>query len=234
GIHDVDQNMNLLKIFGLNPDNEERKLTFYISEEDKKFAEDFLKKNHLENDSLVGIHPGAGGAINKNWQGFSKRWPEENFIKLCDKLIEEKSAKILIFGGPEEIELKNKIRNLSNYKENITLINKSLKHSAAIIQRCNLFISNDSGLMHIATVFNVPTIGIFGPSDYKRTTPYGENSYIVRKDLPCSPCLKYPFHLTSSKIKCKRNFECLKDITVKDVIDEINEIKLWESLASRK
>ena len=223
GIHDVEQNMNLLRIFGINPKKEESKLTFYISEEDKKFAEDFLKENHLENDFLVGTHPGAGGT-NKNWQGFSKRWPEENFIELYNKLIEEKNAKILIFGGPEEMELKNRIRHLSNHKENIIIINESLKHIAAIIKKCNVFISNDSGLMHIAEASKVPIIGIFGPSNHIRTAPTTLNSQIIRLNLSCSPCLEYPFHSTSSKIKCNKDFECLRKIKVEDVIDKINEI----------
>ena len=222
GIHDVEQNMNLLKIFGVNVKNEERKLIFYISDENKKFAKEFLVENQLENKFLVGIHPGAGGFY-KGWQGFAKRWSEENFAKLCDTLIEEKDAKVLIFGGPEEIGLKNKVRSLAKHKEDIIIIDESLKHTAAIIGKCNLFISNDSGLMHVAATFNVPTIGIFGPTNYKRTAPYGKNCHFIRRDLSCGSCLIYPFHSTSSKIRCKRNFECLRGITIKDVINKINE-----------
>ena len=224
GIHDVEQNMNLLKAFGINQENEKRELTFYISKENENFSENFLRENQLKENLLIGIHPGAGGGANKNWQGFSKRWPEENFVKLCDKLIEKRNAKILVFGGPEEMELKNEIKNLSKYKENVIIVNESFKHTAAIIRRCNLFISNDSGLMHVAVAVRGPkVIGIFGPTDYKRTAPYSKNSLVVRKEMPCSPCLKYPFHSVSSKIKCNRNFECLRKIKVEDVIKKIDE-----------
>lgn len=116
--------------------------------------------------------------------------------------------------------MNNKIKN-STVKNQSFVINSSLKLTAALIAKCNLFIANDSGLMHIAAAKGVKTIGIFGPTNYKRTAPYGKNCYIVRKKLPCSSCLKYPFHSTSSKIKCKRNFECLEEIKVKNIIEAI-------------
>ena len=121
------------------------------------------------------------------------------------------------------MNLKNQIKN-STIKSQSFVINSSLKLAAALIQKCNLFISNDSGLMHIATAMGVKTIVIFGPTNYKRTAPYGENCYIVRKKLPCSSCLTYPFYSTSSAINCKKNTKCIKEIKVNEVMDKIDKL----------
>lgn len=218
-LHDVEQNLNLLKPLGIRLPKDKQPL-FYIDEKSQREVKKYWKDNELENKFVVGIHSGSGGV----WQE-AKRWPEEKFAKLCDGLIEGENVKVLIFGGPEEKELKEKIRNLSRHRKDIYIVEASLKKVAALIRRCNLFISNDSGLMHVAVAVRGPkVIGIFGPTNYKRTGPYGNNCYIVRREISCSPCLKYPFHSTSSRIKCQRNFECLKKIKVEDVINRVNQI----------
>ncbi|RLG13732.1 hypothetical protein DRN69_05110 [Candidatus Pacearchaeota archaeon] len=218
GIHDVEQNMNLLKVFGINPENEERKLTFSISEEDKKFAEDFLRQNCLENKFLVGIHPGC------NKDNKYRRWPKEYFVKLINYLTEKEKNSLLFF-GPDEVEEVIWIHNNINDKSKVFLIGeKNLKNVGALIAKCKVFISTDSGLGHGATALRIPTLAIFGPAQVLRTSPYGKYGHYISLNLPCSPCLKYPFHSTSSKIKCNRNFECLRNIKVEDVINKINEI----------
>lgn len=217
-LHDIEQNLNLLKPIKITP-SQEKKLLFYLSPKEKKLAGKFWQENNLDASFVVGIHPGSGGI-----QQEAKRWPEEKFAEFCNRLIKEKKVKILIFGGPEEKKLKEKIKSSSKNKGSIYLVNASLKQVAALIKRCNLFISNDSGLMNMSIAVGVKTIGIFGPTNYKRTAPYGRNGYALRrKNLPCSPCLKYPFYSTSSKVECEKNFECLRKIRVKDIINIINE-----------
>ena len=91
----------------------------------------------------------------------------------------------------------------------------SLDETASLIKRCKLFISNDTGLMHIATTVETPVIAIFGPTDQKRTAPYGKGNLVIRKNLECSPC--YKFHIR--KFKCKFNsVKCLNNISVEEVI----------------
>jgi len=214
-LHDVEQNLNLLKSLGIKLPKDKQPI-FHIDEKSREKAKRFWKKNHLEGKFVVGIHPGSGGIGQE-----TKRWPKENFAELADKLIEKKETKILVFGGPEEKELKESIKALSRYKEDIHLINTPLKQTAALIEQCNLFISNDSGLMHIAVAVKSPkVIGIFGPTNHRRTAPYRKNCYIIRKNFSCGPCLRYPFHSTSSKIECRNN-KCLRTMKVQDVIDKI-------------
>lgn len=216
-LHDVDQNLNLLKPLKISSPQEKR-LLFFLSEKEKESAEKFWRENNLNDNFVVGIHPGSGGIEQED-----KRWPLDKYIKLCNRLIKKEKAKILIFGGQGEEKLKNQIKN-SVVKNQSFVINSSLKLAAALIQKCNLFIANDSGLMHIAAAKGVKTIGIFGPTNYKRTAPYGENCYIVRKKFPCSPCLTYPFYSTSSAIKCKENTRCIKEIKVDEVMDKIDKL----------
>ncbi|MBI5079625.1 glycosyltransferase family 9 protein [Candidatus Wolfebacteria bacterium] len=223
GIHDVDQDMNLLAAFGVSPESEGKKLSFFVSDGDRAFAEKFLNENGIGNMALMGIHPGAGRENDKSLLGEAKRWPAENFSKLCDKIIEKKNYFILVFGGPGENNVKEEVKKLSKYKEKILVINQPLKKTAALIERCGLFVSNDSGLMHIAAALEVPTVGIFGPVDYRRVRPYGEKCLAV-SDHNCKPIFKYPFHSTSAKINLEEGLKCLENIKVENVLEAVERI----------
>jgi ADP-heptose:LPS heptosyltransferase len=167
---------------------------------------------------LVGIHPGC------NKENDYRRWPKEYFVELINDLVTQ-GRKILLFSGPDEIEETAWIYNNINDKDKIFFVKeKSLKNVGTLIARCKIFICTDSALGHIAAVLRVETLAIFGPAQASRTRPYGKYGHYIFLNLPCSPCLKYPFRSTSSKIKCKGNFECLKEIKVEDVIDKINKI----------
>ena len=226
-LHDADQNLNLLEVFGCKCDVSDKSLTIILRDKDLEFADEFIQQKGLADEFVVGVHPGGGGALDKSWQGLCKRWPEENFAALCDELVALKKAKILVFGGPEEKSLKRAVLDKSKDKDNLFIVNAaSLKQTAALIKRCDLFVSNDTGLMHLAVSVGVPTLGILGPTNYKRTSPYGDKGYYIKADLPCSPCLKYPFYSTDSRIKCGKNFECFNSITVEAVIAKLKDLGL--------
>ena len=79
----------------------------------------------------------------------------------------------------------------------------------ALIKRCNFFITNDSGPMHIAAAFHVPLVAIFGSTDHRTTYPYADNALVVRKEIDCAPCLKR---------ECPTDHRCMKAVTVEDVV----------------
>jgi heptosyltransferase-2 len=87
----------------------------------------------------------------------------------------------------------------------------------AIIARCRVFITNDSGLMHVAAALGVPLVAIFGSTDPSRTGPLGANSRVLYQALSCAPCLK---------TQCPRNRECMEAITVEEVFEEVK--RAWE------
>jgi heptosyltransferase-2 len=85
----------------------------------------------------------------------------------------------------------------------------TLREAIYLISQCRLFISNDSGLMHIAGALNIPTIALFGSTNPVTTAPAGNKSIIVRREVSCSPCLKET---------CPTDFRCMKLISVEDVL----------------
>jgi heptosyltransferase-2 len=221
--HDVNQNLSLLGPLGISTLLCNGKdLSWDMNNGESVYAEEFLRKMQLTpHDSLIGFHPGCNPS-----QGNSlKRWPVDNFAILGDKLIETFNSKILIFGDKNENSLKEGIFMSMKYKpiipENMPLLN-----IAALIRRCRLFVTNDSGLMHVATAMGVPTVSLFGPSDPRRNAPYGEGHTIIRAELPCVPCNKYPhYQYGGSYIRCPYNSDrkgyCMQSIRVERVYETI-------------
>ncbi|MEK7400191.1 MAG: glycosyltransferase family 9 protein [Candidatus Poribacteria bacterium] len=152
---------------------------------------------------LVGIHPGGSSV--------DKLWLPENFAEIADRLIDEFKAKIMLFYGHNEDHLAKII--LSKMKNKPILISGvSLRQLCAFIERCSFFICNDSGPMHIASAFKIPTVAIFGSTDYVRWGPQHEKALVVRKEMDCFPC---------SAHKCKKNYECTKSLPISDVWNAI-------------
>lgn len=224
GDHDVKQNINLLSAFGLTPEHEKIELRFYLSREEREFAEQFCQENGLEKMYLVGLHPGAGTQQMKQLQGETKRWPAEKFARLADRLIQELGVRVLIFGGQEELAIKMRVRELSQYGDKMIIVSGRLGDIAAVIKKCSIFISNDSGLMHIAAALHVPTVGIFGPTNSTRTAPFGKNCFVIKSDVLCKYPLRYPFYSTSSRMRHSESCKCLEYISVNRVFVKVCEI----------
>jgi heptosyltransferase II len=202
--HEVDRNLDIVGL--LDIDNEASDLVLNLSEEEKAYADDFLRPNNNDGSCLMGIHPGGSS--------FDKLWSPENFAEIADRLIDEFNAKVILFTGPGEDNLARSIlakaRNPLIFASGI-----KLRQFSALVERCSLFVCNDSGPMHIASALKVPTVAIFGPTDYVRWRPHNENSVVVRKDMDCWPC---------SAHRCKRNYECTKDLPVSQVWKAIVEL----------
>jgi len=136
-----------------------------------------ISAGYSEEKITVGIHPGC----KETWA--FKRWPLERFANLLSQLGKRENLQIILFGGPDEIELSDHIIQ----KASITPLDLSgklsLEETMCAISLCKVFISNDSGLMHIATVFDIPVIGLFGPtSNEVATGPYGAKHIVIKKD----------------------------------------------------
>jgi heptosyltransferase-2 len=163
---------------------------------------------------ILGINPGAS-------YGSAKRWYPQEFAKVASELSAEYD--IVIFGGPSEIDIASDIEqalidsSVKNYKNlagNTTiteLINK--------IASLDLFITGDSGPMHIAAAFQIPTVAIFGPTKDKETSQWMNNkSIIVKKNLNCQPCMKRTCPL--------QHHDCMNLIKAVDVLTAVSRIKL--------
>lgn len=189
----------------------------YLSQDEEKAADKFLAQIDVHKDeAIIGLAPGA------KWQ--TKMWMEEGFIETGRKAVKELNAKILIFGGPDEKDLAERVA-AGIGKEALSVAGKSgLKETAALIKRCKVFVSNDSGPMHIATAVGTPVVSIFGPTVQEfGFSPLGKG-IIVEKELRCRPC-----SLHGGKKCPKGHFECMKGIGSDDVFAKVKELWKGES-----
>jgi heptosyltransferase-2 len=129
---------------------------------------------------LIGVNAGGG------W--ITKRWGVKSFAAFADRAAGELNATIAVFWGPGEEADARELQELMTQAA-VVLPKTTLQQSAACIKRCSLFVSNDSGPMHIAAALDVPTLGIFGPTNPQLQGPFGPNNLWVRNEaVPCLGC----------------------------------------------
>lgn len=218
--HEVLSYMAMAKVLGINEEPKELVKLFY-SERDRLSVDSVLEKNNIQkNDLTIGFCVGSAESSKQ------RIWPAEHFAKLADKLIEEKNAKILFVGSPNESSHIEYIRSLmKNYS--INLAGKTSKKALFyLVTKCNLFISNDTGPMHVAAAQGVKTIGLFGPNLPVRFGPFGKNTIAIEKYLPCRPCINVH---KGQLPKCKQRKRlgegyCMQLISVDDVFNEAEKM----------
>lgn len=174
---------------------------------------EMIKEAGLEGKTLVGVHPGSV------WP--TKCWPLENYAKLITRMEKELGVTSVIVGGKADLDLSEQVCRLSDAHPVNFATKTTLTELMALMKHFRLFVTNDSGPMHIATAFGVPTLAIFGPTTKELGFfPYGEGNRVVEvKGLPCRPCA-----LHGGK-KCPLgHFKCMKDITVDEVFDTAKEM----------
>jgi len=192
-LHAVDRYLDVLQINGV--EHADSFPEIILQDYEKQEAIDFLTQNKVKpNDTIIGMHPGGG------WQ--YKLWPIERFAALSDFLSMRYGAKILVFAGPDEKTLQSHIYDLMRIKP-IMIENISLRRLAGLIQRCNLYIGNDTGPMHISAAVGTRVISMFGSTNAIRSGPYGNGHVIISTRLDCAPC-----HPGSRPGGCKRG-SCL-------------------------
>ena len=219
-LHNVQTNIKLVEKLLNKNFGEEPPLEFPFSEEDISFSENYLKRLNVSKDDLViGFHPGCATLKNH----IKRRWEPEKFAGLAKLLIENNKAKILLFGGPEEDGLKENIFSLINSPSVSIVRTDGLTSSAAVMKRCDLFITNDSSLMHIASALKLNVVAIIGPTNTNYIHPWKTEYKIVTLNLDCSPCFFY----SPRPLKCYRDdvlFKCIKELSVDMVYNAAKEI----------
>lgn len=218
--HNVQTNIKLIEKLLDKKFNEEPAMDIYLSDEGEKFAVDFLEENKIQkNDFVVGFHPGCATLKNH----IKRRWEPEKFAGLGKKLIKEKNAKIFLFGGPEEEELKSSINSMIDSENSYVIKTHNFLQSIAVMKRCNVFVTNDSALMHIASASGLKVVAIIGPTNKHYIHPWKTEHRIVSLNLDCSPCFFY----SPKPLACSRTdvqFKCIKDLDVEMVYKSIESI----------
>ena len=181
--------------------------------EDIYFA--FSEKDEIykEYEGLPVMAPGAS----KN----TKKWTKEGFGELANLIYEKSGKKTVLIGGKEDIELCSEIDKISG-GHTINMAEKlSLKQSGALLSKALFLVTNDSGPFHIARGVKCKTFVIFGPTSPKMFD-FGSNTILIDKNIKCSPC-----SLHGDKECPKGHFDCMKQITGKEVFDTIeNSVKI--------
>ncbi len=160
----------------------------------------------------LGINPGAT-------YGSAKRWYPEKFAQVAAHFAN--TYDIVIFGGPTEVDMGDAIEQELKHLGVTNYENKAGKTSViqlcSAIGGCDLFLTNDSGPMHIAAAYQVPTVSIFGPTRFTETSQWmNARSSIVRLDLECSPCMKRTCPL--------KHHDCMKNISSQMVIKAVEKL----------
>jgi len=201
--HELEYNLDLLRYLGIEP--QDKNLYMPIKPESEKWVRELFRQEGIhEADKLLAIHPAASCP--------SKIWSAERFAQAADKLAQKYGFKILVIAGPKDLKtaevlvkhLRSGVINLAG--------KTSVSQLASLLKRCALFISNDSGPVHIACAIGTPVISIFGRNQAglspRRWGPVGLKDKILHK-AACIECLAH---------NCRKEFACLKAISVEDVV----------------
>ena len=150
---------------------------------------------------LLAVAPGA------RWP--TKRWPVERFAAVAQELAQEREAAVVILGGPHEAQLASALCDNLDVPVINCAATLPLMHSAALLGRCRLLISNDSGLMHMAAALQVPVVAIFGPTVQEfGFYPFQARAEVVSEPLSCRPCS------TKGSMTCPRGHHaCMQDVS---------------------
>jgi ADP-heptose:LPS heptosyltransferase len=207
------QNLDLLHACNLLTKD---KLTrIKISEKDMVFARKFLgNANHYP---TISIHPAAW------WMADYRMWPLDRYIDLIRRLKSIFDARIIIIGGTGDVKIGKEIEKGITGAIINAIGNTTVSQMAAIIKLSHLFIGNDSGPLHIASLVETPFIGIFGPTSPVQVLTNMSNGVSLHKKLSCSPCyLHQPSFIPScGKPNCP---PCIEAVSVDDVIEAIAKI----------
>ena len=159
---------------------------------------------HLQARPLVVVNPVA------RWK--TKLWSERNFAELADRLIKEKKAVVIFTGSTEDRAVNERIISMMSETAMNWAGETTLKELAALASLSALFITTDTGPMHLAAAAGAQVLALFGPTAPWRTGPYGPAHIVVRTGIACSPCFKR---------KCDIGVRCMKGITVEEVMKQI-------------
>ncbi len=185
-------------------------LELHLDPRDTRQAEQMLKQFGVASDQpIVGLNPSATF-------GPAKQWFPERYAALGDRLHEELGASILIFGGPSDRDLGRTITRLMASPAFDLSGRTSLGQAMAMIDRCTAFVTNDSGLMHVAAALNTPLVAVFGSTNATTTSPFSDTSRIVRVPIDCSPCMK--------PICPLGHMNCMRRVSVDMVADAVKDL----------
>jgi heptosyltransferase-2 len=201
GLHHVDYYLAMLRQLGIACGG--RQLHLALTAEEQQWA-----AATLGSGDWLALNPGAS-------YGAAKRWLPERFAAVADSLVSAYGCRIVLTGGPGEAPIGDDIaRGMQSPALNL-IGRTSVRQLMAVLARCRLVVTNDSGPMHIAAAFGVPIVAVFGPTDHTTTSPLVDNCRIVRHPVDCAPCLMR---------ECPTDHRCMTGVTAEAVLSASNDL----------
>ena len=195
------------------------RLDLHVDEDSKRYAGELLRQEGiLDGDFVVCMQPGASDE--------AKRWPAERFAELADILIKERNAKVVLLGTEEERPIGTRIVQVMREKPIDTFGKSNIPQLAAIVDRADFLVTNDTGVMHVAATTNTTIIDLcFSNVYFRETGPYGEGHLVVQARIDCSPC--------RMTFKC-HDRKCKNYISARDVVRLIDLARKREASGLRQ
>lgn len=214
--HEIESFLEILK-----KDNVQVKddyLECWVGEKENEKVHEVLTKHGVDpnNKNLnIIVHATSGNR--------KKEWAKENWAKVIEWLCNEKNATVFFNGTKNDSstyeEILSHIENNGNNLKNkpINLCGEfGLKETLAFTKWCSLIVGCDSGNLHIGAAAGIPVIGLYGPMNTEKWRAWGDNTIVIKTNLPCQPC--------SLKKKCKQNYRCVSDISISQVQKELSSM----------
>lgn len=205
--HQVSYYLELLRQLGCETEPCAPRL--YLKPEEEAAAAARLAEFGLQaGATLIGLNPGST-------YGTAKRWLPDRFAEAASKIAAfcrdrtGRPAQVVIVGAPGEEELGEAIARQIEAPTMVLSGRTSVRELMAITKRCRLYLTNDTGPMHIAAAFGVPVVAVFGPTDWRTTAPFGDGRAVVRTPVECAPCLLR---------ECPIDHRCMTGVTVEQVV----------------
>lgn len=212
--HAVENNLASLPLIGATPKLPAHALEVFLTPEEERWADDFLAEKNLTGKKWLGVHVGSGGTKNLAL----RRWPLSNYVELTRRLQTEKNLPVLFFGGPEEQQDHEKIRQ--DLPAAIFPPTKNLRQAAALLRRARSFLSVDTSLMHVAAAMKVPAqVVIETPTWNKPIEPFGNPFTLVKNPAVAGRNLEF-YRYDGGDIRGTREeiIAAMRSVTVAEVM----------------
>ena len=221
GIHDVVQNLNLLRALDIEPDVTDAP-AFAVNDVDRAKADDLLALAGIaKGEQFMVVHAGSANTVLAR----AKRWPAANYAKLIDAMTREFQLPVALVEGPAEAGVASEITlHLPKSEARVVTVplRGQLGDAAALLERATLYVGSDSGLAHLAAAVGTPPVTLFGPADPDRVSPFGYRDLVVQAPKNCSPCFLYPWTTPYPKIRCREPY-CIDSIGVEPVMETVRQ-----------
>jgi heptosyltransferase-2 len=182
-VHEVRYYLRLLHSFDPDPPEAPPPLLLQVTAEEKAQMNAWRAERSIDEGArVIGVNPAA-------FFGTAKRWPAERYAKAASELAEELDCRVVVTGLPQERDVAQAVCDAGGPRFHNGAGEMSLRQLMAFLARCSLYLTNDSGAMHLGAALGTPLVAVFGSTDWVTTAPLSPRARIVRVETPCAPCL---------------------------------------------